>query len=263
MSSSKITVRTIRQKKGAQEKIAALTAYDYFTAKYLDEAGVDILLVGDSVEMVLYGSPTTLTADIAKMAYHTQAVSRGAKNALVVADLPFGTYSTLENAMHNAAILMRAGAAAVKFEGGKFFAPIVQALYENGIPVMAHIGMLPQSINKIGGYRTQGKTEHAAAILIEDAQALAQAGAFAVVLEKVCPQTAAQLTTTVDIPTIGIGSGGDCDGQILVINDILSTFDTFVPSFVKQYDDLKTRTIEAARNYVREVRAKNFPGDRT
>ena len=208
----KITVKTILKKKAEGVPIVALTAYDYFTAKYLDEAGVDLILVGDSVEMVLYGSETTLTASMEKMLYHTEAVAKAVKRALVVADMPFLSYQTsIKDAIINAGRFLKAGAQAVKPEGGAEFAETIKALVNSGIPVLAHIGMLPQSVHKLGGYTTQGAEETSAKKLLEDAHAVEEAGAFAVVLEKVEEKTAKKITEELSIPTIGIGSGPYCD----------------------------------------------------
>jgi len=257
---SKITVKTILKKKVEGVPIVALTAYDYFTAKYLDEAGVDLILVGDSVEMVLYGSETTLTASMEKMLYHTEAVAKAVKRALVVADMPFLSYQTsIKDAIINAGRFLKAGAQAVKPEGGAEFAETIKALVNSGIPVLAHIGMLPQSVHKLGGYTTQGAEETSAKKLLEDAHAVEEAGAFAVVLEKVEEKTAKKITEELSIPTIGIGSGPYCDGQILVVNDILGLFDRFTPPFVKKYANLKEEIIKAAKKFAEDVREKKFP----
>ncbi|MCD6530868.1 3-methyl-2-oxobutanoate hydroxymethyltransferase [bacterium] len=257
------TVRDIWKLTRDGQPIVALTAYDYFTAKYVDEAGVDIILVGDSLEMVIYGSDTTHTATMEKMLYHTEAVARAVKNAMVVADMPFLSYHTgIGDAVKNAGRFIQAGAQAVKLEGGWKFAAVVKAIVDSGIPVMGHIGMLPQSIHRIGGYFTQGADEETASMLYEDARALQESGAFAVVLEKVHPQTAEKITGMLEIPTIGIGSGPHCDGQILVVNDILGLFDKFTPPFVKKYAEIKSQIIEAVKKYANDVRTKKFPENR-
>ena len=256
----RITVRTLLSMKRNGEPISALTAYDYFTASFLDSAGVDVILVGDSVEMVVYGAKNTLTASMEKMLFHTEAVARAVKRALVVADMPFLSYQTsMNDAVKNAGRFLQAGASAVKLEGGWKFAPIVRAIVDAGIPVMGHIGMLPQSIKKMGGYSEQGKDEDSARQLIEDASAIQEAGAFSIVLEKVYENTAKKITENLEIPTIGIGAGAKCDGQILVVNDILGLFDRFTPPFAKKYADIKTIIIEAAKKYTEEVKNKQFP----
>ncbi len=256
----KVTVKTLAEMKRKGEPIAALTAYDYFTAAFLDQAGVDLILIGDSIGMVVYGDTTTLRVDMDTMLRHTEAVARAVERALVVADMPFLSYQCgLSEAVYNAGLLLQAGASAVKLEGGWKFAPTVKAIVDSGIPVLGHIGMLPQSIHKMGGYTTQGKDDESAAALLEDAAALEEAGAFAVVLEKVYPKTAKRITEALEIPTIGIGSGPHCDGQILVVNDILGLFDRFTPPFVKKYADLKEKIIKAAREYVDDVKNKRYP----
>ncbi len=257
---ARITVPKVWELAREGQPIVALTAYDYFTAKYLDEAGVDIILVGDSLEMVIYGSDTTHTATMEKMLYHTEAVARAVKNAMVVADMPFMSYQCgVNEAVKNAGRFIQAGAQAVKLEGGWKFAAVVRAIVDSGIPVMGHIGMLPQSIHRVGGYFTQGADEETAEILYEDAREIQEAGAFAIVLEKVHPETARKITGMIEIPTIGIGSGPHCDGQILVVNDIIGMYDKFTPPFVKKYDDFKSRIIDAARKYAEDVRQKRFP----
>ena len=256
----KTNVRTIWQKAHNNEPIVAITAYDYFTAKYADEAGVDIVLIGDSVEMVVYGRETTHTATMEKMIYHTEAVAAAVKNAMVVGDMPFMSYhGSIRKAVENAGRFIRAGAQAVKLEGGKKMSDTVRAIADSGIPVMGHIGMLPQSIHFMGGYITTGEDEKSARILVEDSKALENAGAFAIVLEKVSQETAKLITLQLDIPTIGIGSGTHCDGQILVVNDILGLFDRFTPPFAKKYADLKTEIIDAVKQYADDVRNKKFP----
>ncbi len=255
----KITVKTLQKMKQSGELIAALTAYDFFTASFLDSAGTDIILIGDSVEMVLYGAESTLTANMQKMLFHTEAVARAVNRALVIADMPFLSYQTsLGDAIQNAGELLQAGASAVKIEGGWKFAPVVRAMVDSGIPVMGHIGMLPQSFNKTGGYFVQGKDEDSARQLMEDASALQEAGAFSIVIEKVAADTAAKITESLEIPTIGIGAGAKCDGQILVVNDILGLFDKFTPPFVKKYADLKPQIINAAKKYIEDVKGKKF-----
>ncbi len=256
----RVTARAIRDYKQRGDIISALTAYDYFTASFLDAAGVDIILVGDSVEMVIYGAETTLTANMEKMLFHTEAVARAVNHALVVADMPFLSYqTTVGEAVQNAGKFIRAGAQAVKVEGGWKFAPVVRAIVDAGIPVMGHIGMLPQSIHRAGGYITQGADEESQRQLLEDASAIQEAGAFSIVLEKVHHQAAKRITEAIEIPTIGIGSGPHCDGQILVINDILGLYDKFTPPFVKKYADLKPVIIDAAKKFISDVKNGKYP----
>ena len=258
--SERITAKSLIELKRAGEHIAALTAYDYFIASFLDSAGLDIILIGDSLEMAIYGADTTLTATMEKMLYHTEAVAKAVKHALVVGDMPFLSYqTTIGEAVQNAGKFMQAGAQAVKLEGGWKYAATARAIVDAGIPVMGHIGMLPQSVHKTGGYVTQGKDEDAALALLQDAAELQNVGVFAIVLEKVFPKTAERITKSLEIPTIGIGSGPHCDGQILVTNDILGLYDKFTPPFVKKYADLKKAIIEAAKSYANEVKAKKYP----
>jgi len=256
-----LTAPKIRSMKG-KEKLATLTAYDYFTAKYLDSAGVELLLVGDSVNMVIYGEKTTLTATIEMMCYHTKAVAAGANRAFVVSDMPFLSYHISdEEAIRNAGRLIQAGAGAVKLEGGTEVAPLIKKMIYAGIPVMGHIGMQPQSVNVVGGYRTMGIKADDEKHLIESAKALEEAGCFSVVLEKIKPETARLITESVSIPTIGIGAGPDCDGQILVINDILGLYDEFKPAFVRLYADMKTTMIDAVKHYIDDVKSGSYPNE--
>ena len=231
MIATKMTPETIRRMKG--QKIAALTAYDYPMAKLLDEIGIPLILVGDSLGMVVLGYPDTTHVTMAEMEHHVRAAARATPTSLLVADLPYKSYQTTESCVANAKRLMSAGAEAVKAEGGRNILPQVCALLGEGIPFLGHLGMLPQSVLEEGGYRVKGKIESERAALLADAQALAEAGSFAIVLELVTPQVAAEITRNVPIPTIGIGSGPDCDGQILVTTDLLGTFPWFTPKFVK------------------------------
>ena len=257
---NKITINSLLELKRKGEPISALTAYDYFTASFLDTAGVDIILIGDSLEMVIYGAENTLTATMDKMLFHTQAVAKAVEHALIVADMPFLSFqTTISEAVQNAGKFLQAGANAVKIEGGWKYAAAVRAMTDAGIPVMGHIGMLPQSVNKIGGYITQGADEDTAQALLHDASLIQEEGAFAIVLEKVFPDTAKRITASLEIPTIGIGSGPHCDGQILVVNDILGLFDRFTPPFVKKYADLKSEIINAAKAYIADVKSKKYP----
>ena len=231
MSATKVTAEMIRRMKG--RKIPALTAYDYPMAKLLDEIGIPLILVGDSLGMVVLGYPDTTAVTMADMAHHVGAAARAKPKSLLAADLPYRSYETVASAAANAKQLVSAGAEAVKAEGGREIVPQVRAILAAGIPFFGHLGMLPQSVLEEGGYRVKGRTELEREGLLADAQALADAGAFAVVLELVTPQVAAEITRTISIPTIGIGSGPDCDGQILVTTDLLGTFPWFTPKFVK------------------------------
>ncbi|MFO7172737.1 MAG: 3-methyl-2-oxobutanoate hydroxymethyltransferase [Bacillota bacterium] len=258
----RVTVATVQRMKREGQRIAMLTAYDYPTARLLDEAGVDILLVGDSVGMALLGYDSTVPVTLADILHHTRAVSRGARRAMVVADMPFMTYQVSEEeALRNAArLLQEGGAQAVKLEGGEAVAPTVRRLVQAGIPVMGHVGLLPQSVHALGGYRVQGKTEAAARQLLRDAEALAEAGAFAIVLELIPRELARLVTERLPIPTIGIGAGPDCDGQVLVVHDMLGLYLGKPPRFVKRYADLATAVTRAVSEYVAEVREGRFPG---
>lgn len=254
---SQRTVPEIRNSKG-REQLALLTAYDFQIASILDESGIDILLVGDSLGNVVYGLPTTLGVTMDQMLRHTQAVSRATKKALVVADLPFGSYQpSTEVAIRNASRLMaKGGAQAVKLEGGRTMADTIKRMVEVGIPVMGHVGLTPQSYHQMGGYRIQGKTEQEAEAIHQDALAVERAGAFAVVLECVEPSLAQNITKALTIPTIGIGSGLACDGQVLVTNDLLGLTVGHVPAFVKPLANLRSLVSEAVTTYVEQVKEK-------
>jgi 3-methyl-2-oxobutanoate hydroxymethyltransferase len=231
MDSTKITAAMIRSMKG--RKIAALTAYDFPMTRLLDEVGIPLILVGDSVGMVVLGYPDTTSVSMEEMEHHVRAAARAKPRALLAADLPYRSYETPDSAIRNAQRLVLAGAEAVKAEGGRVIEKQVRAIVAAGIPFMGHLGMLPQSVHQEGGYHVKGKVEAERQALLADALALAEAGAFAVVLELVSPHVAAELTQNIPIPTIGIGSGKDCDGQILVTPDLLGTFPWFTPKFVK------------------------------
>ena len=233
MSFTKITTEAIRDMKRRGEKIAALTAYDYPLTKMLDEAGIPFIHVGDTLGMVVLGYPDTTLVTMADMEHHVRAVARAKPQALIAADLPFGSYDTVADAVANAGRLVAAGAEAVKAEGGRAILPQVQAIIAAGIPYCGHLGMLPQHVREEGGYHIKGRTETERETLLADAQALATAGAFAVVLEIVTPPVAKEVTASLSIPTIGIGSGPDCDGQILVTFDLVGLFPWFTPRFVK------------------------------
>lgn len=259
----KVTVATIRKKKKEGEKLTALTAYDYFTSCLLNEAGVDMILVGDSLGMVVLGYDNTVPVTMEDMLHHTRAVTRGNSRCLVVGDMPFLSYHlSEEEALRNAGrFIQEGGAHAVKLEGGKEIAPLVARMVEAGIPVLGHIGLLPQGVLQSGGFGVQGKDRNSAEDLLVDARELNQAGAFAVVLECIPADLAGEITAAVEIPTIGIGAGPLCDGQILVSNDILGMFDKFKPKFVKQYADLRKIMLTAFRDYVKEVGEGIFPAE--
>jgi 3-methyl-2-oxobutanoate hydroxymethyltransferase len=248
-------MKNFTEMKRAGERITALTAYDYPTARLLDESGIDIILVGDSVGMVVLGYQDTTDVTLAEMLHHTRAVARGVKHALLVADLPIHTYDTPEQAVASARELVRAGAQAVKLEGGASHARRIEAIVQSGIPIMGHIGMLPQSVRDEGGYRLKGRSQSEIEQLIQDAHAVEKAGAFAVVLEIVKSDAAKQITNAIGIPTIGIGSGEHCDGQILVTHDLIGLFPWFTPKFVspaaRVADEIRRATIafiERTRN---------------
>lgn len=259
----KITVNTLREYKENNEKITMLTAYDYSTAKILDEVGVDTILVGDSVGMVMLGYEDTLSVTMEDMIHHTKAVTRGAKNAFVVADMPFMSYQTsVYDAVVNAGRLMKEGRAnAVKLEGGVTVAPQIKAIVEASIPVVAHIGLTPQALNALGGFKVQGKDEEAARKLLEDAKAVQEAGACAVVLECVPAKLAELISKQLDIPTIGIGAGAGCDGQVLVYQDMLGIFDNFKPKFVKEFANVGDLMRQGFKAYIDEVKGGKFPAE--
>lgn len=254
----------IKEMKQKGEKIAMLTAYDYSTAKIVDEAGLPLILVGDSLGVVMLGYESTIPVTMEDMLHHTKAVVRGTKKSLVVADMPFMTYQiSTEDAMKNAARFMQeAGAQAVKLEGGVTVEERIKRIVDAGIPVMGHIGLTPQSINQLGGHRIQGKTPEAAKRLLADALAVERAGAFAVVLETVPAPLAALISQKLSIPTIGIGAGIGCDGQVLVINDMLGSFTDFVPKHTKQYVKLADIIRKAVTEYQNEVKAGAFPTEK-
>lgn len=259
----KNTVATARQQKKDGDKITMLTAYDYSTAKLMDEAGINMLLVGDSLGMVMLGYEDTLSVTMEDMIHHTAAVARGAKNALVVGDMPFMSYqASVYDAVVNAGRLMKEGRCnAVKLEGGAAVCPQIKAITEASIPVMAHIGLTPQSVNAFGGFKVQGKSEEAARRILEEAKAVEEAGAFAVVLECVPAKLAELITKTVNIPTIGIGAGAGCDGQVLVYQDMLALFSDFKPKFVKHFADVGSVMREGFKAYIEEVKARTFPAE--
>jgi 3-methyl-2-oxobutanoate hydroxymethyltransferase len=255
-----VTTETIVGMKKTGEKIACLTAYDYPLAKILDEAGIDIILVGDSAANVFAGERTTLPITMEEMLYHTKVVCRAVKNALVVADMPFLSYQTsVADAVRNAGRFLKTGASAVKLEGAAPIIEMIKRLVDLGIPVMGHIGLTPQSIHTIGGYKLQGATEHEAEKIMRDAEMLEAAGCFSVVLEKIPAQLGQRITEKLSIPTIGIGAGLHCDGQILVLHDILGLFHGFVPKYVKRYAQLSEAISAAVTQYCDDVRKGVYP----
>lgn len=259
----KNTAVTFKQVKEKNEKLTMLTAYDYSTAKIIDEAGINGILVGDSLGMVCLGYEDTLSVTMEDMIHHTKAVSRGVKNTLVVADMPFMSYQTsVYDAVVNAGRLIKEGRAhVVKLEGGLEVCDKIEAIVKASIPVMAHIGLTPQSVNAFGGFKVQGKDEEAAKRLIEEAIAVEKAGAFAVVLECVPAKLAKIISEKLTIPTIGIGAGSDCDGQILVYQDMLGMYSDFTPKFVKKYENLGEKMNMAFKKYIEEVKDGVFPAE--
>ena len=264
METKKVTVPIIMQMKEKGEKISALTAYDYLMALYLDDAGLDLILVGDSGAMVFSGYDTTIPITVDEMIYHCRAASRGVKRALLVADMPFLSYQiSPEDALRNAGrFIKEGGAEAVKLEGGESMAETVHRIVNAGIPVMGHLGLTPQSINKFGGYKVQARTEEAVDRLISDAIALEQAGAFSIVLEKIPAIAAKKVTEKLKVPTVGIGAGPHCDGQILVTHDILGLFEKFRPKFIRIYAELGLEIREACARYVEDVKTGDFPSNK-
>jgi 3-methyl-2-oxobutanoate hydroxymethyltransferase len=259
----KITTTALRQKKEQGVVISMLTAYDYPTALAEDQAGVDVILVGDSLGMVVLGYDTTLPVTMEDMLHHCQAVARGAKLALLVGDMPFMSYQvSAEQAVENAGrFLQEAGMEAVKLEGGRERLDAVRAITSAGIPVMGHLGLTPQSVNQLGGFKAQGKTAAAAKRMVEDASMLQDAGCFSLVLESVPARLAELVSKRLSIPTIGIGAGVGCDGQVLVTHDLLGLFDRFTPRFVKKYADLHGEMQRAFREYIADVEGRAFPGE--
>ncbi len=259
--SNRKTTADIKKMKITGEKISVLTAYDYAMAAILDECSVDIILVGDSLGNVVLGYDTTLPVTMEDMLHHTKAVARAAQNALIVADMPFLSYQvSAESAVSNAGrFLKEANAQAVKLEGGREYAETVHKITLSGIPVMAHLGLTPQSIHQIGGFKVQGKKEDAAQKIIEDAKIMEEAGAFSIVLECIPEGLAVEVTKAVSIPTIGIGAGVHCDGQVLVINDLLGMNDKFTPKHVKKYTNLNAEIRKAVKTYITEVKHGEFP----
>lgn len=259
----KVTTETVKSMKNKAEKISMLTAYDFTMAKIIDRAGIDIILVGDSAGNVMAGYDTTIPMTMENMIYHTSCVVRGVDKALVIADMPFMSYQVTPNeALHNAGRLMKeANAEAIKLEGGKEVAQSVEKIVNAGIPVMGHLGLTPQSINKFGTYKVRAKEPHEAKQLIEDAKALEQAGCFSLVLEKIPAALSKKVTNVLSIPTIGIGAGSHCDGQVLVAHDMLGLNKEFKPRFLRRYADLGDTMTDAVQSYIKDVKNGDFPNE--
>jgi 3-methyl-2-oxobutanoate hydroxymethyltransferase len=256
-----VTTKTVMRMKQSGEKIAMMTAYDYLVARILDQVGMDIILVGDSLGNVVQGHETTLPVTVDDMIYHAKAVKRGVKNALIVVDMPFMSYQTsIDDAVRNCGRVMKeVGAGAVKLEGGEYIAEIVRHLVRIGIPVMGHLGLTPQAINKFGTYEVRATDEEEAEQLVHDAQVLADAGIFAMVLEKIPSALAKRVTDRIPVPTIGIGAGPECDGQVLVVYDMLGVTEEFQPRFLRRYANLAAEMRTAFGRYIEDVRARRFP----
>jgi 3-methyl-2-oxobutanoate hydroxymethyltransferase len=259
----KVTVPDIVKKKQQGEKISCLTAYDYSFARILDQAGVDILLVGDSLGCVFQGQPNTLPVTMDEMIYHTRAVARGRKRALLIGDMPFLSYQiSREEAIKNAGrFIQEGGAEGIKLEGGIAVQETLKAIVKSGIPVMGHVGLTPQLVHRFGGYKIQGKNKEQKEAILRDALAVEEAGAFAMVLEGIPLDLAREISERSTVPTIGIGAGPHCDGQVLVIHDMLGLFDDFTPKFVKRYADLKEVMTGAVKSFISDVRDRKFPGE--
>ncbi len=258
---SKVTIQKLQKMKGQGERISMTTAYDYPTAYFVDKAGIEIILVGDSLAMTVLGLDTTVPVTMEQMIHHIKPVVKGAPNPMIVGDMPFGSYNvSKEQAVANATRLMKEGGCdAVKLEGGKEIAGVVKAVVDAGIPVMGHIGLTPQTISKLGGFKVQGKSTEAAEKLLADARALDEAGAFSIVLECVPEEVGRLITAKVGIPTIGIGGGRYCDGQVLVFHDMVGLFEKFIPKFVKRYVNLGEEVVKALEEFKREVKEGKFP----
>jgi 3-methyl-2-oxobutanoate hydroxymethyltransferase len=257
----RVTTKTIAAMKQERQKIACLTAYDFLTARFLDQAGIDLILVGDSLGMVFQGHETTIPVTLDEMIYHSKAVVRGVERAMVVVDMPFMSYqaNVEEGFRHAGQVMKETGAGGVKFEGGERIADLVYKTTQAGIPVMGHIGLTPQSIHHFGGYKPRGTSPDEAKAILKDAKALEEAGAFCVVLEKIPARLAAKITKTLTIPTIGIGAGAGCDGQVLVVSDMLGLYEDFQPRFVRRYARLADLIREAVGRYVKDVKEMKFP----
>lgn len=259
---SKVTIQQLQKMKAEREKISMITAYDYPSARFVDKAGIEIILVGDSLAMTVMGLDSTVPVTMEEMIHHTKAVVRGVENAMVIGDLPFGSYNqSKEQAIANATRLMKEGGCdAVKLEGGVEMAGITKAIVDAGIPVMGHIGLTPQTISKLGGFKVQGKGAQEAEKLLKSAVALQEAGIFSIVLECVPEEVGRLVTEKLSIPTIGIGGGRYCDGQVLVFHDTLGLFEKFLPKFVKRYRNLGEEIVKALEEYKQEVKEEKFPG---
>lgn len=259
----KITTRSIVELKQKNIKITALTAYDYLMARLLDRAGIDLILIGDSLGNVFQGKDTTLSVTLDDMIYHTNAVTKGVKRAMVITDMPFMSFqNTAEEAFKNAGKIMKeTNAGGVKLEGGKRISEAVKKITEAGIPVVGHLGLTPQSIHQFGGYLPRGKNEKEANTILEDAKILEEAGAFALILEKIPVKLAKQITESISIPTIGIGAGPYCDGQILVVYDMLGLIEDFSPRFVRKYENFAEDAENAFKKYISDVQTKQFPNE--
>jgi 3-methyl-2-oxobutanoate hydroxymethyltransferase len=256
-----VTTKRVLTMKESGEKIAMLTAYDYLVAKYLDQVGIDIILVGDSLGNVVQGHETTLPVTVDDMIYHAKAVKRGVRNALIVVDMPFMSYQTsVDDAVRNCGRVMKeVGVGAVKLEGGEYLADIVRHLVKIGIPVMGHLGLTPQAINRFGTYEVRAQEEAEAKQLLRDAQILSEAGVFSIVLEKIPSALAKRVTESVRVPTVGIGAGPHCDGQVLVVYDMLGLTEEFKPRFVRRYAELAEELRSAFRKYIHDVKDRRFP----
>src|SRR5438552_4809858 len=263
MESRKVTVPDVARMKAAGERITMVTAYDYAFARLLDEAGVELLLVGDSLGMVVQGLPTTIPVTLDEIVYHTRMVARGRQRALVVGDLPFGSYQTSpEQAVESAVRLVKdGGAEAVKLEGGVRMSRAIEAIVAADVPVMGHVGLTPQSVHRIGGHRVQGRRAGERERVLDDARAVQAAGAFAVVLECIPLDLAAEITAALAIPTIGIGAGAHCDGQVLVLHDLIGLSSDWTPRFAKRYAEVGREVVRAASDYVHEVKSGAFPSE--
>lgn len=259
---TKVTIQELQTRKEKGERFTMVTAYDYPTAVIVDKAGIDVILVGDSLAMVVLGLPNTVSVTMEEMLHHCRAVARGAQHPMLVGDMPFMSYQVdIKEAVRNAGRFLKEGNMdVVKLEGGITMAPVVKAIVDAGIPVMGHIGLTPQTISKLGGFKVQGKDAAAAQQLIDDALALQEAGCFSIVLEAIPDRLAKLITEKLTIPTIGIGAGPDCDGQVLVTHDMVGLFDRFTPKFVKRYINIHEQMVEALRQYKAEVEAGSFPG---
>jgi len=256
-----VTTKTVTTMKQKGEKIVMLTAYDFLVAKYLDQVGTDIILVGDSLGNVVHGYETTLPVTVDDMIYHAKAVKRAVKNALIVVDMPFMSFqASLDDAIRNAGRIMKeVGVGAVKLEGGEYIAEIVKHLVKIGIPVMGHLGLTPQAINKFGTYEVRAQTKEEAKTLLNDARILSEAGVFSIVLEKIPASLAKEVTESIPVPTIGIGAGPHCDGQVLVVYDMLGLTEEFKPRFVRRYAELAEIMRTAFRKYIDDVKSQRFP----